>query len=370
MTTDNIFIGLMSGTSVDAVDAVAVKITEHGYKIISTHSELISADLRAQILDLCDPQKESIQLLAETDHQLGKLYAHATHQLLAKANLKAGDIRAIGCHGQTIRHSPPGAEQIPFSLQIGDANVVAADTNITVVADFRRKDIALGGQGAPLAPGFHQFAFTENEINRAIVNIGGISNISLLEASGSCLGFDTGPGNVLMDLWSQIHLGTRYDHNGSWAAQGTPIPKLLTQMKADGFFSLPAPKSTGRELFNINWLNNQLADFSEAAPQDIQATLLSLTAESISESILGLPQTIDEVFVCGGGAFNGSLMDTLTAKLTQIATTDALGISPSWVVCCAFAWLAKQRMASMAGNLTSVTGANRHAVLGAVYLPD
>lgn len=370
MITDNIFIGLMSGTSVDAVDAVAVEITDHRYKIINTHSEQIPTDLRAQILDLCDPKKESIQLLAETDHQLGKLYAKATHQLLAKANLKATDIRAIGCHGQTIRHRPPSAEQIPFSLQIGDANIVAAETNIAVVADFRRKDIALGGQGAPLAPGFHQFAFADAEINRAIVNIGGISNITLLGASAPCLGFDTGPGNVLMDLWSQIHLGTHYDHNGSWAAQGTLLPSLLEQMKANDFFALPAPKSTGRELFNINWLNDQLADFSEAAPQDVQATLLRLTADTISEAILALPQSIDEVLVCGGGAFNGCLMDSLTAKLTHVATTDALGISPSWVECCAFAWLAKQRMASMAGNLTSVTGATRHAVLGAVYLPD
>jgi len=370
MTTDNIFIGLMSGTSIDAVDAVAVEITDHGYKIISTHSAQIPADLRAQILDLCDPQKESIQQLAETDHQLGMLYAKVTNQLLVKANLKPIDISAIGCHGQTIRHRPPGAEQIPFSLQIGDANIVAAETNIAVVADFRRKDIALGGQGAPLAPGFHQFAFAKAEINRAIINVGGISNISLLEANGTCLGFDTGPGNVLMDLWSQIHLGTHYDHNGSWAAQGTPIPKLLTQMKADGFFALPAPKSTGRELFNSYWLNNQLANFSEESPQDIQATLLSLTAETISEAILALPQSIDEVFICGGGAFNGSLMDSLTAKLSHVATIDALGISPNWVECCAFAWLAKQRITSMAGNLTSVTGATRRAVLGAVYLPD
>ena len=370
MTTNSIFIGLMSGTSVDAVDAVAVEITDHDYKIKSSHSEPFPAVLRAQILDLCDPQKESIQLLAETDHQLGKLYAKATHQLLAKANLKAADITAIGCHGQTIRHRPSGSEQIPFSLQIGDANIVAADTNIPVVADFRRKDMALGGQGAPLAPGFHQFAFAEAEINRAIINIGGISNITVLDTSGNCTGFDTGPGNILMDLWSQIHLGTHYDHNGSWAAQGTPIPRLLTQMKADSFFALPAPKSTGRELFNLNWLNHQLADFSEASPQDIQATLLSLTAETISESILALPHAIDEVFICGGGAFNGFLMDSLTAKLSHVATTDALGISPSWVECCAFAWLAKQRMASMAGNLTSVTGATRQAVLGAVYLPD
>ena len=370
MTANKFFIGLMSGTSIDAVDAVAVGLSDHQYKIISTHSEPIPADLKTQILDLCDPQKETIQRLAETDHRLGKLYAKTTTQLLKKADLTATDITAIGCHGQTIRHNPPKDGQIPFSLQIGDANILATETNIAVVSDFRRKDIALGGQGAPLAPGFHQFAFATTKKNRAIVNIGGISNITVLDTKGNCSGFDTGPGNVLMDLWSQIHLGTHYDHNGSWAAQGNLIPPLLEQMKADDFFALPPPKSTGRELFNINWLNHQLTDFSAAAAQDIQTTLLSLTVETISDAILSMPQSIDEVFVCGGGAYNGFLMDSLAANLTNVATTDTLGISPSWVECCAFAWLAQQRMSTSAGNLTSVTGATRQAVLGALYLPD
>lgn len=370
MTVENIYIGLMSGTSIDAVDAVAVSISDNKYKIVGTHSQQIPADLKAQILDLCDPQKETIQMLAETDHKLGKLFAQTTNQLLLKANLKTTDIKAIGCHGQTIRHMPPNNQQIPFSLQIGDANIVATDTNIAVVADFRRKDIALGGQGAPLAPGFHQFAFAKAGKNRAIVNIGGISNITVLDAEGKCHGFDTGPGNVLMDLWSQIHLGTHYDHNGSWAAQGALVPSLLKQMKSDPFFGLSAPKSTGRELFNPNWLNNQLTNFSEVAPQDIQATLLNLTVETISEAILNLPQSIDDVLVCGGGAFNGFLMETLAEKLANTTTTDAEGISPSWVECCAFAWLAKQRIESAPGNLTSVTGADRPAVLGALYTPS
>jgi anhydro-N-acetylmuramic acid kinase len=370
MSTDNLFIGLMSGTSIDAVDAVAVEINDHSYKIISCHSEPMPADLRAHILDLCEPQNESIQLLAETDHRLGKLYAKTTNQLLAKAHLKPADIKAIGCHGQTIRHIPPDIQNIPFSLQIGDANIVATDTNIAVVSDFRRKDIALGGQGAPLAPGFHQFAFAKAGVNRAVINIGGISNITILDAEGHCLGFDTGPGNVLMDLWSQIHLGTQYDHNGSWAAQGNLIPSLLERMKADNFFALPAPKSTGRELFNNNWLDAQLTSFSQEAPQDIQATLLALTVETIYMAIQDLPHSIDEIFICGGGAFNASLIDSLTSKLCHVASTEALGISPNWVECCAFAWLAKQRITSMAGNLTSVTGAARHAVLGALYLPD
>ena len=366
----DLYIGLMSGTSIDGVDTVAASFEGGQFELVGTLSYPIPDQLKQSIQALCQPGLDSLQLYAETDHQLGQLFAQASLALMAKVNIAADQVSAIGSHGQTVRHMAPGAGPIAFSQQIGDPNIIAARTGCPVVADFRRKDMALGGQGAPLVPAFHRELFAQAGKNRVIVNIGGIANITLLPAEGPCVGFDTGPGNVLMDLWSQTHLGTHYDHNGSWAAQGTLIPSLLKQMKADSFFALPAPKSTGRELFNSNWLNSQLADFSEAAPQDIQATLLSLTAESISESILGLPQTIDEVFVCGGGAFNGSLMDSLTAKLTQVATTDALGISPSWVECCAFAWLAKQRMASMAGNLTSVTGATRQAVLGAVYLPD
>jgi len=369
MDKANLFIGLMSGTSIDAVDAVLISFDNDKPSLIGSHSQPIPVDLKQSILQLCDPQKDSVQLLGETDHRLGKLYAQTTLSLLKKAQLEASQITAIGCHGQTIRHSAPSEDNIPFSLQIGDANIVAADTNIAVVADFRRKDMALGGQGAPLVPAFHHYAFADAKVNRVIVNIGGISNISILPTNGACTGFDTGPGNILMDLWSQTHLGTSYDHNGDWAATGTTHQALLQHMKGCAFFSQPAPKSTGRELFNHHWLNAQLAQFPDLAPQDIQATLLSLTAETICEAIEGLSSPAEEVYICGGGAFNSELMGALTEKLPKVSTTETLGIAPNWVEACAFAWLAKQRIEHKAGNITEVTGAVRETVLGAVYLP-
>ncbi|MDG2018989.1 MAG: anhydro-N-acetylmuramic acid kinase [Porticoccaceae bacterium] len=369
MISDHLYIGLMSGTSIDAVDAVAVTFNSNGIELIHSHSEPIPQDLKQQILDLCHPHKDSVQLLGETDHRLGRLYAKTSLSLLDKAQLKASQITAIGCHGQTIRHAAPSEGNIPFSLQIGDANILATETGIPVVADFRRKDMALGGQGAPLVPAFHHYAFADAKINRVIVNIGGISNISILPIDGACGGFDTGPGNVLMDLWSQTHLGTSYDHNGDWAASGETHQALLQQMKRCDFFSQSAPKSTGRELFNQHWLNSQLTRFSELAPQDIQATLLSLTADSISEAILELDIPVNEVYICGGGAYNNALMVKLSKQLPKVMTTEPLGIAPSLVEGCAFAWLAKQRLNHQCGNLAEVTGAKRQTILGAIYLP-
>lgn len=369
MDSDNIYIGLMSGTSIDAVDAVAVKFNTRGIEQIGCYSEAIPEDLKQQILHLCQAPTDSVQLLAETDHRLGKLYAQATLGLIANAQLETSAISAIGCHGQTIRHCAPSDGNIGFSLQIGDANILAVETGIPVVADFRRKDMALGGQGAPLVPAFHRYAFASTNANRVIVNIGGISNISLVASNGDCIGFDTGPGNLLMDLWSQIHIGTHYDHNGDWAASGEPYQPLLQQMKDCEFFIKPAPKSTGRELFNHSWLNTQLAEFPNLGPQDVQATLLSLTAETICEAILNLDPSADEVYVCGGGAYNGELMTALANHLPKVNTTEALGIAPNLVEACAFAWLAKQRLADQYGNLVEVTGAKRQTVLGAIYLP-
>jgi anhydro-N-acetylmuramic acid kinase len=369
MGSANIYIGLMSGTSIDAVDAVAVKFAEGGIKLIDSYSKAIPQILKQQILDLCQPPNDSVQLLGETDHRLGKLYAETSLSLLNKAQLKASQICAIGCHGQTIRHATPGAGNIPFSLQIGDANILTAETQVPVVADFRRKDMALGGQGAPLVPAFHQYAFTSTKANRVIVNIGGISNISIISSHGNCSGFDTGPGNVLMDMWSQTHLGTSYDHNGDWAASGKTHQALLKQMKSCEFFSLPAPKSTGRELFNSQWLSSQLQQFGDIAPQDVQATLLNLTAETICDAILNLDPPVDEVYICGGGAYNGRLLTTLASHLPKVNTTETLGIAPNLVEACAFAWLAKQRLDDQYGNLVEVTGAERPTVLGAIYLP-
>lgn len=369
MDSANIYIGLMSGTSIDAIDAVAVKFNATGIELMGCHSEPMPQDLKQQILHLCQPPTDSVQLLAETDHRLGKLYAQATLTLIANAPLEASTISAIGCHGQTIRHCAPSDGNIGFSLQIGDANILAVETGIPVVADFRRKDMALGGQGAPLVPAFHQYAFASTNANRVIVNIGGISNISLVASNGDCIGFDTGPGNLLMDLWSQTHIGTHYDHNGDWAASGEPYQPLLQQMKGCEFFTKPAPKSTGRELFNHSWLNTQLAEFPNLEPQDVQATLLSLTAETICEAILNLDPSADEVYVCGGGAYNSQLMAKLSEQLPSLNSTDSLGIAPNLVEGFAFAWLAKQRLDNQPGNLAKVTGAKRQTVLGGLYLP-
>lgn len=369
MGSENIYIGLMSGTSIDAVDAVAVKFSEDDIVLIDSHSQAIPQELKQQILDLCQPPNDSVQLLGETDHKLGKLYAETTLSLLNKAQLKASQICAIGCHGQTIRHATAGAGKIPFSLQIGDANILAAETGVPVVADFRRKDMAYSGQGAPLVPAFHQYAFASTMANRVIVNIGGISNISIVSSDGNCSGFDTGPGNLLMDLWSQIHLGTRYDNNGDWAANGEPCQAFLELMKSCEFFSQPAPKSTGRELFNHQWLNAQLAQFTKLAPQDVQSTLLSLTAETISEAILNLDTSADEVYICGGGAYNVQLMAKLSEQLPNLHSTESLGIAPNLVEGCAFAWLAKQRLDHQYGNLPEATGAKRKTILGGLYLP-
>lgn len=371
MNNHNLYIGLMSGTSIDAVDAVVVNFDQDNFSLVGTYSQPIEEDLKQSIMQLCDTQSDSVQLLAQTDHQLGKLYVASTLALIEKLRLQSSQIAGIGCHGQTIRHVAPNQDEIPFSLQIGDANIVAAETGIPVVADFRRKDMALGGQGAPLVPAFHRQIFADPKKNRVIVNIGGIANITSLPTSNNCLGFDTGPGNLLMDLWSHTHLGTAYDHNGDWAASGSVNRALLQQFKSDGFFTQPAPKSTGRELFNLDWLNAQLKDYTSLPPQDIQATLLALSAETISEAIDELENPVQEVFVCGGGAHNSALMSALEQLLPEstVATTNALGLHPNWVEACAFAWLAKQRIEHKVGNMTEVTGATKATVLGAVYLP-
>jgi anhydro-N-acetylmuramic acid kinase len=365
------YIGLMSGTSLDAVDAVAVNFHQQKINIVGTHSYSLPDALKQAILELCNGTEDNIRLLADTDHNLGHLYTTTTMELMEKIGLVASQVAAIGCHGQTVRHVPPGQGKIPYSLQIGDANLLTTGTGIPVVADFRRKDMALGGQGAPLVPAFHRQVFSRADKERVIVNIGGIANITYLPKQGECQGFDTGPGNMLMDLWSQIHLGKSYDHNGDWAASGSIDDKLLGHLKSCDFFSLPAPKSTGRELFNRHWLESQLVDFNHLSAVDIQTTLLALTAQTICDSIDGLESSADEVFVCGGGALNSTLMEAMAEllPLASVKTTDDLGIGPTWVEACAFAWLAKQHLENKPGNLPAVTGARRETVLGALYLP-
>lgn len=367
------YVGLMSGTSMDGVDAVLVNFKHHQPQVIATHDQPIPDGLLKKLHHLADPAVGDINLLGECDRACGELFATAVNNLLKQANVKASEIIAIGSHGQTIRHMP-NAEH-PFTIQIGDPNVIAARTNIDTIADFRRKDIALGGQGAPLVPAFHQQLFQSSQQDRIILNIGGIANITWLPADNSDIkGFDTGPGNTLLDHWFSLHHQPKYDHQGQWSSGGTVNAVLLAQMLQHPYFSMPAPKSTGRELFNHQWLANHLNKFEQLSPQDIQATLTQLTVESIATDIEQLAMVEQlavnlAVYVCGGGVFNLDLIAKLATRLPNIKinTTDALGLAPQWVEGIAFAWLAYCYHHNIPSNLPQVTGASRAAVLGGLY---
>ena len=372
MNEPDIYIGIMSGTSIDCVDAVAVTFGDGKISVIGSHSEPISAQLKLDILCLCQPGTDSIALYAETDNILGELFAQTALELMTQLNIKSSQVAAIGSHGQTIRHQPP-TKVNGFSLQIGNPNLIAARTRCPVVGDFRRADMALGGQGAPLVPAFHQRFFHEKNRHRVIINIGGIANVTLLSGNDQCSGFDTGPGNMLLDAWCFKHRAQIYDHEGAWAATGNISKPLLNQLKKHPFFSLQAPKSTGREDFNLLWLEQQIGTFS-LKPEDVQATLTVLTAETIADAIADLTQSFDDIFVCGGGVFNTQLMNQLNQSLYEshqpaVKSTLNIGLDPKWVEACAFAWLAKRRIENKTGNVPAVTGASQHAVLGGLYLP-
>ncbi len=360
------YLGLMSGTSADAVDLVLVDFANDRIQLTATHSFVLPSDIRHKIHRLANPADNEIDAMGQLDRQLGEIFADVINQFLQQYAIK--HILAIGSHGQTIRHRPPGTLQYPFTLQIGDPNVIAERTGITTVADFRRRDMSVGGQGAPLVPAFHKAIFHSPDIDRVVVNIGGMANITWLPKSGQTLGFDTGPGNVLMDAWILKNLGKAYDANGAWAASGTTNDDLLKMMLADSFFAQLPPKSTGREAFNLDWLNTHLAQTNLPAA-DIQASLLALTAQSIAQDINRLTQADCEVYVCGGGAYNLKLMGELAQQLpkAKIASTAALGIAPEWIEAMAFAWLARQTMNRQHGNLSAVTGAQREVILGGVY---
>jgi len=363
------YIGLMSGTSVDGINAALVSIPVSGQlALLATHQHPLPTAVRAAIQALMQPGTNEIEREGELDVQLGRLFADATKALLIKAGVDASSIRAIGSHGQTIRHRPHAAH--PFSRQIANPSVIAEETGITTVADFRARDLAAGGEGAPLVPAFHHWLFRKPGVNRAIVNIGGIANITWLPAteSGTVLGFDTGPGNTLMDQWVDRHRNERYDRDGAWAASGRVQNDLLARLLADDYFAKAPPKSTGREHFNLAWLERQVA--GNLAPADIQATLAELTAASIAQGLKFLPDNIGEIYVCGGGSHNRHLLARLGALLPGIpvATTEVLGLDPDWVEAAAFAWLAHQTLAGHAGNLPSVTGARHPVLLGGIYL--
>lgn len=360
------YIGVMSGTSLDGVDVVLAAIDD---KMVAQQASLtwpMPIPLKEAVLSICQGQPLTLSQLGQLDTRLGKLFAEAVLALMAQEQLSAKDIVAIGCHGQTIWHEPTG--DAPHTLQIGDNNQIAALTGVTVVGDFRRRDIALGGQGAPLVPAFHHALLAHPIERRIVLNIGGIANISLLFPAKPVRGYDTGPGNMLMDAWIWRQLGKPYDKDAQWASGGKVVLPLLQNMLSDPYFAAPAPKSTGREYFNYGWLERQLAIFPALDPRDVETTLVELTAVTISEQVL-LCGGCERLLVCGGGSRNPLLMARLSALLpgTEVTTTDEAGISGDDMEALAFAWLAWRTLAGLPGNLPSVTGALQASVLGAIY---
>lgn len=366
-----LYIGLMSGTSLDAVDTVVASIHESGIALIASSEHAIPFELRQKVLSICNGQNTTLPEIGLIDHQLGKLYAKTVNALLKQANLHPNEIVAIGNHGQTVFHQPDS--HTPFTMQLGDANIIAALTGIDTIADFRRLDMALGGQGAPLVPAFHQFLFDKRSSTTVILNIGGVSNVSVIPVNGEITGFDTGPGNLLMDGWCERHTGQAYDRNALWAKQGTTNVTLLNQLLSDSFLLKTPPKSTGREHYNLEWLDTQIVQSSmtqSISAQDVQRTLCEFTAQSIAHQVIKFTQgTNCELLVCGGGANNPLLMELLQQHLTDWLVIPSIdrGIPGDYMEAMAFAWLARQRVHNQPSNLPSVTGAKYQASLGVFY---
>ncbi|EON91112.1 anhydro-N-acetylmuramic acid kinase [Marinobacter lipolyticus SM19] len=360
------WLGLMSGTSMDGIDAVLVSFPDNRIQIHHTHSIAYPEDIRQRLTQISQNQGTPDEL-GELDHIVGSLFAEAASQAIEKAGISSNDISAIGSHGQTIRHQPRG--NTPFSLQIGDPNLIAEKTGVTTVADFRRRDMSAGGQGAPLVPAFHKAFFGSETEDRCILNLGGIANISWLPAGGNqpVTGFDTGPANALMDAWCQYRTGRPYDEDGRWAAEGMVHQELLGDMLSDGYFMRPPPKSTGKEKFNLEWVKTLAHRHSEVSDADVQRTLLELTIVSIARQLPHAPNMT--IFACGGGTRNTFLMRELKRACSPLMMTSTadLGLDPQWVEPVAFGWLAKQTLEKRPGNLPEVTGASGERILGAVY---
>lgn len=365
----DLFIGLMSGTSMDAVDAALVDFSG-GIRLAGSHSLPLPPDLRQRLGALCLSGPDEIERMGRLDVELGRLFGSAARALLERAGVEPAAVRAIGSHGQTIRHRPQATPA--FTLQIGDPNVIAEVAGIPVVADFRRRDMAAGGQGAPLVPAFHAGIFGSDSRHRVVLNLGGIANITILPAGRmeAIHGFDTGPANTLLDGWCLRHKGTAFDAGGAWAASGTVHGTLLERLLRHPFFSRPHPKSTGREDFNLDWLDRELAALAaDVRAEDVQATLLELTARTVAEAVKATKLAPGDLLVCGGGAFNATLCGRVQALLPDwsLASTDRFGLAPGWVEATAFAWLARQALLGLPGNLPAVTGAAGPRILGAIY---
>lgn len=368
----SLFVGLMSGTSVDGIDAALVSCQGDRIELLATHQHEMPDRAREQIAAISHSATDEIERMGPLDRELGRLFSAAALELLATAGIQPGQVRAIGSHGQTIRHRPRSggsAEASCFTLQLGDPNTIAEATGITTVADFRRRDVAAGGEGAPLAPAFHAAALAREGVNRAIVNIGGIANVTVLKGTELHTGFDTGPGNTLLDHWMMRHCGQPFDRDGQWSAQGQVSQPLLRDLLEHEYFSKTGPRSSGKEAFNLNWLDRQLEAHPLLPPEDVQASLAELTASSIARAIVTSPVKVAEVYICGGGAHNGDLMARLHRHLkpASLDTTATLGIDPDWVEAATFAWLAYRSLEGLPGNAPAVTGARGPRVLGGIY---
>lgn len=362
-----LYIGLISGTSADGVDAALVEFSDEGApRLVQHHNAPYAVALHADIERAVRTRAVHLDELAALDARIGEAFGHAALSLLRSADVDAAAVSAVGSHGQTLVHHPRAGT----SMQLGDPNRIAATTGIPVVADMRRADLAVGGQGAPLAPLFHRAVFSAAGEARAVLNLGGIANISVLDADGAVCGFDVGPANTLMDLWAQRHARGPHDAGGAFAAAGRPSAALLEALRDDAFFTLPPPKSTGREHFNSAWLDSRLPR-TPMRPEDVQATLAELTAVTVADALARHGPGVGHVYACGGGVHNDHLMSRVGAHLpAALETTAALGIDPDYVEAMMCAWLARERIfARSPEGLGDVTGARAPAVLGGVWLP-
>jgi anhydro-N-acetylmuramic acid kinase len=364
-----LYIGQISGTSMDAIDAALVEIGDEGCRLSATRSVEIPGEVLAALQALVEhPDQTDLAGLGALDVALGKVFGAAANGLMEAAGVDRTAVRAIGSHGQTVFHGPNGEN--PFTMQIADPNVIAAVTGVPTVADFRRRDIALGGQGAPLVPAFHAAVFASGEEPRAVLNLGGIANLTLLVPGHPVVGFDTGPGNALMDAWVRRNLGCRFDQDGEWAGSADPDDDLLEVLIGHEYFSRSPPKSTGVEEFNLAWLQGELDRLrSTLPPTVIQATLCILTARTVAAALKQACPSPGGLYLCGGGAHNDTLIRRLSDELPEwrLSTTDSLGIGIDWVEAAAFAWLASRTLSGQPGNLPSVTGAREETILGAIY---
>jgi anhydro-N-acetylmuramic acid kinase len=361
-----LYLGLMSGTSMDAIDASLVDFDAKPLRIVANSATPFDSQLKSRIAALLEsPDRVALDELGQVDVALAQAFASAATRLLETAGIPPSAVAAIGSHGQTLRHRPD--LPLPFTWQIGDPNTLAEMTGITVVGDFRRRDVAAGGQGAPLLPVFHDHVFRSDEEDRVIVNVGGIANVTILTRDATVTGFDTGPGNRLLDAWIAEHQGREYDEGGRWASSGACDATLLRQLLDEPYLSLRPPKSTGRELFNLPWLRAKLGLF-ERRPEDVQATLLEFTAVTIATAVRQFAPG-GALYVCGGGASNQRLLDAIGARISPnpVASTAALGLDPDYVESVAFAWFAERTLTGLTSSAGSVTGARGARILGGVY---